>query len=166
MSGSSTDGSTKWDVKSLKDSKYGYERYMTAKYYKNLTESQYISTDKPKSFETGFRRESLNPAINLARLRDRIATTEAISNRYTVAQKDWLRLSLEKMGSKVWKFKFNYLIKLIVVYKAYSEYCIYKQLTQNSLLSSTHPNAINAQPAQFREILKWSGASLLTMMLI
>eukprot|EP00344_Euplotes_crassus_P010788 CAMPEP_0197003892 /NCGR_PEP_ID=MMETSP1380-20130617/15683_1 /TAXON_ID=5936 /ORGANISM="Euplotes crassus, Strain CT5" /LENGTH=95 /DNA_ID=CAMNT_0042422511 /DNA_START=9 /DNA_END=293 /DNA_ORIENTATION=- len=86
----------------LKAPKYSYEKYMTAKYYQELAESKYSSTKAPKYVDSGFQRESLNPAINLNRLRDRIATTEAIQARYTPAQSDWLRLSLERIGGRVW----------------------------------------------------------------
>ena len=92
----------------LKESKFGYEKWMTAKYYKNLTDSQFNNRAEATSIPTGFKRDSLNPAVNLMRLRQRIATTDAIAARYTPAQREWLRLSIETVGGKLWKFKFNY----------------------------------------------------------
>ena len=125
---------SKLDHQDMSGSKYGYERYMTAKYYKNLTQSQYNNLSDATSIEKGFRRESLNPAVNLARLRHRIATTDAIAARYTLEQKDWLRLSLQKVGNNLWKYKFHYALKFIVAYKVYSEFRNYNYLTKTTVM--------------------------------
>ncbi len=157
---SGADLPNKYKGEDLKNSKYAYEKYMTAKYYKNLTESQYTSAKAPTSVASSVQRESLNPAINLNRLRDRIATTEAIKARYTVIQKDWLRLCLERVGGQAWKYKFNYLLKFALLYKAYSEISNYRYLKKNTVMS------LQANSAHWMSITQWGGISFLTFCLI
>ena len=150
----------KYSKKDLKTSKYAYERYMTAKYYKNLTESQYSSTGTVSHLDSGLRRESLNPAINLNRLKDRIATTDAIAARYTVVQRDWLRLTLERVGGQIWRYKFNYFAKFILLYKAYSEISHYRYLKRHTVMTG------EADMKHMFGILQWSGLSGLVLLLI
>ena len=134
MSDTQVDKTDKFSHEDLKASKYGFERYMTAKYYKNLTQSQYNNYDDATSVEKGFRRETLNPAANLIRLRERIATTQAIQARYTLEQKDWVRLSLEKLGGRLWKYKYHYAFKFVVAYKFYSEFMNYRYLMKTTVM--------------------------------
>ena len=144
----------------LSASKYGYERYMTAKYYKNLTQSQYYNQNDAKSVYSGFHRESLNPAQNLARLRERIAVTDSIAARYTAAQRDWVRILLEKAGGRLWKYKFNYLIKFVVVYRLYSEIRNYNYLMNNTVMRA------DTQFSHFHSIFNWTGITALTFLFL
>ena len=150
----------KGDYENLKASKYSYERYMTAKYYKNLTESQYSTSKVGRYTDSALKRETLNPAVNLKRLRDRIATTEAIAKRYTLIQKDWLRLALERVGGQVWKYKFNYIAKFVLLYKAYHEICNYRYLKSHTVLPGEE------DMAHFFSCMQWSGISIATFLLI
>uniref|UniRef100_A0A7S3N9L4 Uncharacterized protein n=1 Tax=Euplotes harpa TaxID=151035 RepID=A0A7S3N9L4_9SPIT len=147
------------DYENLKGSKYGFEKYMTTKYYKNLTQSQFANRSDAQAFETGFRRESLNPAVNLMRLRQRLATTDAIAARYTPVQRDWLRLSLEKVGSKVWKYKFNYMFKFAFLYKLYSEIKHLNYLKRTTVLPGF------TEFIHFQQIVMWSAASVVAICL-
>ena len=124
----------KFEHEKMKGSSYEYERYVTAKYYKNLTKSQFKNKEQLKSIDHGYARESLNPTMSLARLRDRIATTDAIAARYTVSQKEWVRLTLEYNYAKLMKYKFNYLIKFATIYKVGSELLYYRYLSKTMVM--------------------------------
>ena len=149
-----------WEHNNLKGSNYAFERYMTAKYYKNLTDSQYASTSRPSSVASGFRRETLNPAINLNRLRERIAATEAINARYTTAQRDWLRLSLEKVGGHLWKYKFNYAIKFVFLFKVMSEIRHFRHLRATTVMKG------QTEMDHVSSILFWGAISSASLFLI
>ena len=152
--------SQKAGYENLKASKYSYERYMAAKYYKNLTDSQFVSTKTPKYVDSGLSRSTLNPAINLKRLRDRIATTEAIAKRYTPQQRDWVRYTLERVGSQAWKYKINFFLKVIVVYKLYSEISHYRYLKSHTVMTG------EVDMAHMYSIFQWAGLSFFTFCLI
>ena len=160
MSEAQVEKTSKWEAEKLNGSKYGYERYMTAKYYKNLTDSQYNSTKRASFVESGYKRESLNPAINLARLRQRIATTEAIAGRYTEQQRDWVRLSLRGAGRTLWKYKFNYAFKFILLYKAFSEFRNYHYLSNNTVMTG------QVQIAHFYSTVQWGAIAALAVLLV
>ena len=95
---------------------HGYEKYMTAKFYKNLTQSQYQGSITDTDTMKAVSENSLNPAANLARMKLRLSQTQAIAARYTPEQANWVRYALERVGNKVWRFKFNYLIKFFFIY--------------------------------------------------
>ena len=160
MSGTDLERLSKNDYENLKASKYGFEKYMTAKYYKNLTDSQFSNRSEASSIPTGFRRDSLNPAVNLMRLRQRIATTEAIAARYTPAQREWVRLSLEVVGGKLWKYKFNYLVKFVFLFKAFSEYRHYRHLKNTTIMT------VYDQLTHNERVFAWGTAAFLTLILV
>ena len=113
---------------------HGFDKYMTAKFYKNLTQSQYQGALAPQNTLKAAARDSLNPVANLNRMKQRLAATEAIAARYSPQQLNWVKFALEKAGKKVWTYKFNYLVKAVFLFRFYAEIRHYNHMNKTSIL--------------------------------
>ena len=93
---------------------HGYESYLRAQYYENLTKGQYSGEQRPRlSSYFDVSRDSLNPQINLNLLRQRLRTIEMYKNRTTPQQRYWVRYVLENLGARASKYRYNYLLKFV-----------------------------------------------------
>ena len=133
---------------------------MTAKFYKNLTQNQYQGTTSATSTLKAASRESLNPVQNLQRLRERLAQTEEIAARLTTRQRYWAGHALDRVFARMWTYKFNYAIKFFFIYRAWSEWSYVNHLM------NTHIMSWQIQTEKGARVAGWTGAAILTCLLI
>ena len=124
----------------------------------NLTQNQFQGSLAKTDTLRGASRDSLNPVSNLNRLKSRIAATDAIAARYTPQQLNWHRFYLEKLGRRMWTYKFNHIVKIAFLWRFVSEIRHYRHVNNTTIVPD---NDFKVEP-----ILRWGFGSLAVLLLI
>ena len=82
----------------------------------NLTKEQFSGEYRTKLPMLNASRDSLNPALNLETLKNRLWVTEYYRTLNGVEFAYWPHYALRNLGRHVNKYKFNYLLKGFVLY--------------------------------------------------
>ena len=77
----------------------------------------------------------MNPALNAETLRNRLWVIEHYKYRYGADHTYWVHALLRKGYGRVFKYKFNYLVKAFLAYQAYAAYQNYSYVDSMSLMT-------------------------------
>lgn len=64
-------------------------------------------------------RDTLNPALNLETLKNRLWVIEHYRLLHGVEHAYWPHFFIKNLGTKVWKYKFSYAVKALFLYQTY-----------------------------------------------
>jgi hypothetical protein len=116
----------------------------------NLTKEQFSGEYRNKLANINASRDSLNPAINLETLKNRLWVTEHYRLLHGVEHAYWPHYALRNVGLHLNKYKFNYLVKAFFVYQCYRDVQHYRYRNSVSFMKS------DEQAAQLAQIA-WTG---------
>lgn len=86
----------------------------------NLTKEQFSGDFRRKNQLLNASRDSLNPALNLETLKNRLWVTEHYRLLHGVEHAYWPHYFIRNAGGHLWKYKFNYAAKSIVIIHLFS----------------------------------------------
>lgn len=81
-------------------------------------------------------RESLNPAVNLETLKNRLWVAEHYRLLHGVEHAYWPHYTMRNVGGHLFKYKFNYAVKAFFVYQLYREVQNFRYVNSVSFLST------------------------------
>jgi hypothetical protein len=85
----------------------------------NLTKEQFSGDYRRKNQLLNASRDTLNPAVNLETLKNRLWVTEHYRLLHGVEHAYWPHFVLKNVGNHLWKYKFNYGIKGYFVFNLF-----------------------------------------------
>ena len=113
----------------------GVSKLRRAQFYENLTKEQYTGA-VPKDITTqGASPDTLNPLLNTQRLKSRLQLIEAYRYKHGVMYARWPHFVMQKVGSNLWRYKFNYAVKGLAAFMLYQEYANWKYMDSVAILS-------------------------------
>lgn len=80
-------------------------------------------------------RDSLNPQLNAAILKQRLEEIEFYKYRFGVQIHRWPHFAMQRVAKHVYKFKGNYLVKGFAAYMVYSDIQHYRYMRTQAFLS-------------------------------
>lgn len=95
----------------------------------NLTKEQYSGNYRRSISALGVSRDSLNPKLSLETLKNRLWVMEHYKYLHGVEHAHWPHFVMQRAGSHLWKYKFNYAVKAFFIYQAVREYQNYRYLS-------------------------------------
>ena len=102
----------------------------------NLTKEQYSGNYRNRVPMLNSSRDSLNPAVNLETLKNRLWVAEHYRLLHGVEFAYWPHYAMKNVGTHLWKFKFNYAVKAFFIYQVYREYQNYQYVKNVTFLST------------------------------
>jgi hypothetical protein len=81
-------------------------------------------------------RDSLNPAVNLETLKNRLWVAEHYRLLNGVEFAYWPHYAMRNVGGHLWKYKFNYAVKAFFIYQVYREIQNYQHVKSVTFLST------------------------------
>lgn len=131
------------DIKELKDklktgkneSTDGFQKFASAQFYENITSEQYAGAYRPKLTIFSATRDALNPKVNTTKLRNRLWVIDHYRYRYGAQHTFWLHAAMNKYGTHLWKYKFNYGVKALAAFAVFSSIQTYKLTNEENFLS-------------------------------
>ena len=73
-------------------------------------------------------RDALNPALNHAILKERLADIEYYNARWGIQLARWPHFVMQRLGTHLYRYKFNYLLKGFAAYVVYSDVRHYQHM--------------------------------------
>ena len=131
------------DIQELKDklktgkneSSDGFQKFASAQFYENLTSEQYAGAYRPKLTIFSATRDALNPQVNTTKLRNRLWVIDHYRYRYGAQHTFWLHAAMNKYGTQLWKYKFNYGAKAFAAFLIYNSYSTYSTANEVNFLT-------------------------------
>jgi hypothetical protein len=90
-------------------------------FIENMTREQYTHNARPTISGQNVSRQTLNPKASLDALKKRLAQTEHYKNKVSHEIAHWPYHAMDRVGHKLWRYKFNYAIKAGLFYMAFRE---------------------------------------------
>ena len=87
----------------------------------NLTKEQYSGLVPTKLNGLSASRDTLNPLLNAKLLKQRLAAIEHYQMQHGIQYARWPHFFLSRVGSHMYKYKFNYALKGFAAYLLYRE---------------------------------------------
>ncbi len=119
-------------------------------YLENLTKEQYSGNYRNKLSPMNPSRDSLNPAVNLETVKNRLWVTEHYRLLHGVEHAYWPHYFLRNAGRHLNKYKFNYAVKAFFAYQVYREVANYRYMNSVTFLRT------DEQFSHFSQIA-WNG---------
>lgn len=95
----------------------------------NLTKEQYSNQIVPRNVHAlSVSRDTLNPLLNTAILKERLADIEFFKYRYGVELARWPHFALGRLGKHLYRYKFNYGVKAFAAYVIYKDVINFKHM--------------------------------------
>ena len=103
----------------------------------NLTKEQYNNNQiVPRSLHAlSVSRDTLNPLLNTAVLKERLADIEYFKYRHGVMIHRWPHFALGRLGTNLYKYKFNYGVKAFAAYIVWNDIQHYRHMKTQVFLS-------------------------------
>ena len=103
----------------------------------NLTKEQYNNKSLvPRNTNAlSISRDTLNPQLNAAILKQRLQEIEFYKYRFGVEIHRWPHFLMQRVGKHVYKYKGNYLVKGLAAYMVYSDVQHYRYMRTQAFLS-------------------------------
>jgi hypothetical protein len=111
----------------------------------NLTKEQFSGEYRTKLPMLNASRDSLNPALNLETLKNRLFVMEHYRTLHGVEFAYWPHYALRNLGRHVNKYKFNYALKAFVLYSAIRDIQIYRHASRTRFLRLDEMFSLSAQ---------------------
>jgi hypothetical protein len=81
-------------------------------------------------------RDTLNPALNLETLKNRLWVAEHYKYLHGVEHAYWPHFAMKRAGNHLWKYKFNYAVKAFFLYQVVREVQHYRYINSVAFLST------------------------------
>ena len=118
----------------------GYQKFAAAQFYENLTKEQYAGAYRPRISIFNSTRDALNPYVNAETLRNRLWVIDHYRFRYGASYTYWVHTLLQKTGSNLNRYKFNYLLKAFFAYQVYSKVQAYNYVDSMTFMTESQRN--------------------------
>jgi len=105
-------------------------------YIENLTKEQYSGNFRNRLAKLNSSRDSLNPAVNLENLKNRLWVTEHYRLLHGIEHTYWPHYTMKNVGRRIWKYKFNYGLKAFFLYQVFREIQNYRYINSVKFLSA------------------------------
>ncbi len=119
-------------------------------YLENLTKEQYSGNYRNRLPTLNSSKDSLNPAMNLETLKNRLWVAEHYRLLHGVEHAYWPHYTMRNIGLHLNKYKFNYAVKAFFAYQVYREVQNYRYINSVTFIST------DQQMAHFGSIA-WTG---------
>jgi hypothetical protein len=125
----------------------GFQKFANAQFYENLTKEQFSGNYRNAIAPLNASRNSLNPAVNLEKLKNRLWVAEHYRLLHGVEHAYWPHYAMRNVGTHLNKYKFNYLVKAFFAYQVYREVNNYQYMQQVKFLTTSEGAKLGAQVA-------------------
>lgn len=102
----------------------------------NLTKEQFSGNYRSKVPALNASRDTINPAINLETLKNRLWVAEHYRLLHGVEHAYWPHYFIRNLGGHLNKYKFNYAVKAFFAYQVYREIQNYRYINSVSFLKT------------------------------
>ena len=119
------------------ETKDGFSKYAQTQFLDNLTKEQYAGATRPTLSIFNQTKDTLNPNLNSAFIRERLMVIEHYKFRYGEAHTYWVHQLLGKTSRNIFKYKYNYLLKAFLAYQVYAKYAQYRHMNEMTFLTSS-----------------------------
>ena len=93
-----------------------------------MTKEQYSGNYRNRLPMLNSSRDSLNPAVNLETLKNRLWVAEHYRLLHGVEHAYWPHYVMRNVGGRLWKYKLNYAVKAFFLYQVFREVQNYRYI--------------------------------------
>ena len=124
-----------------------------------MTKEQYSGNYRSNVANLSSSRDTLNPAMNLETLKNRLWVAEHYRLLHGVEHAYWPHYTMRNVGGHLYKYKFNYAVKAFFAYQVYREVQNFRYLNSVSFLKTDQ---------QFEHVINiaWTGFLATTVALL